>query len=289
MELLGHSIEHFNGSSDLDRKLVILHLANAVELLLKDLLLDRGESIYKNPKETITIQGAIEQLKGRGVSLPHLNKIELLMDERNALQHRYGALNELTTIFYMDASMNFFRSMLTEQYHLDFDEVLKQFVDEHTLERFLSREPKDDSEFEKLRTLSSSHPLGAFLGLTAYLEKSVRAFFSRVRPDEDWEGHPYWIFMSGRRLRELGVDLSPGLIERLDSLRRMRNLVAHGRGEPSKGDIIRAIETVEQLEATLKGAKVLPEGAAGESGSADNGSPNEALQARAKSGPRLNA
>jgi len=40
MELLGHSFSHFNVSEELDRKLVILHLANAVELILKDLVLD---------------------------------------------------------------------------------------------------------------------------------------------------------------------------------------------------------------------------------------------------------
>ena len=63
MELLGHSFTHFNASEELDRKLVILHLANAVELILKDLVLDSGESIYKSPKETITIHGCIKSLQ----------------------------------------------------------------------------------------------------------------------------------------------------------------------------------------------------------------------------------
>ena len=43
MELFGHSITHFNGTSELDRKLVILHLSNAIELLLKDMVLDSGD------------------------------------------------------------------------------------------------------------------------------------------------------------------------------------------------------------------------------------------------------
>ncbi|WP_200884311.1 MULTISPECIES: hypothetical protein [Shewanella] len=62
MELLGHSFTHYNGQKELDRKLVILHLANAIELILKDLVLDSGESIYKSPKETITIHGCIKSL-----------------------------------------------------------------------------------------------------------------------------------------------------------------------------------------------------------------------------------
>ncbi|TWG78956.1 hypothetical protein L602_000800000250 [Cupriavidus gilardii J11] len=102
MELFGHAITHFNGTSELDRKLVILHLSNSVELLLKDMLLDSGESIYKNPKETITIHGCIELLGTKKIAVPYLNKLELLIDERNALQHRFGSPNELTAIFYMN-------------------------------------------------------------------------------------------------------------------------------------------------------------------------------------------
>lgn len=97
MELLGHAITHFNGTSELDRKLVILHLSNSVELLLKDMVLDSGESIYKNPKETITIHGCIELLATKKIAVPFLNKLELLIDERNALQHRFGSPNELTS------------------------------------------------------------------------------------------------------------------------------------------------------------------------------------------------
>lgn len=109
MELLGHSISHFNKSEELDRKLVILHLANAIELILKDLVLDQGESIYKNPKETVTIHGCIQALKEKSISIPYLNKIELLIDERNALQHRFGSPNELTTIFYMNIAISFLK------------------------------------------------------------------------------------------------------------------------------------------------------------------------------------
>ncbi len=105
MELLGHSLSHYNGKKELDRKLVILHLANAVELILKDLVLDSGKSIYKNPKETITIHGCLSTLKENKIDIPFQNKIELLIDERNALQHRFGSPNELTSIFYMNIAL----------------------------------------------------------------------------------------------------------------------------------------------------------------------------------------
>ena len=129
LELFGHAIEHFNWGSEKDRKFVILHLANAVELIFKDLLLDLGESIYKNPKETITITSSIKTLtEEKGIQIPNLNKLELLIDERNSLQHRYGFPNELTSIFYMDAVYNFFKEFLKGNYDLDIDKILEDFV-----------------------------------------------------------------------------------------------------------------------------------------------------------------
>ena len=112
LELFAHAIEHFNRGDERDRKFVILHLANAVELILKDFLLDLGESIYKNPKETVSIWEAIRKLKEKEsedekIRIPSTNKIEILIDERNALQHRYGFPNEITTIFHMENTYNF--------------------------------------------------------------------------------------------------------------------------------------------------------------------------------------
>lgn len=39
LELFTHAISHFNSRKELDRKLVILHMANAIELILKDIIL----------------------------------------------------------------------------------------------------------------------------------------------------------------------------------------------------------------------------------------------------------
>lgn len=126
MELLGHSISHFIIGEELDRKLVILHLSNAIELLLKDLVLETGESIYKpkNPKETITIHECIKTLNDKSCNIPYINKVELLIDERNALQHRFGSPNELTSIFYMELCFAFFKDVLDEHYNQDIEEIL---------------------------------------------------------------------------------------------------------------------------------------------------------------------
>nr|WP_315467361.1 hypothetical protein [uncultured Undibacterium sp.] len=248
MELFGHSITHFNGTSELDRKLVILHLSNAVELLLKDMVLDGGESIYKNPKETITINGCIETLRSKSLTIPFLNKLELLIDERNALQHRFGSPNELTTIFYMNLAKDFFREVLKLHYGQDLYEVLPQFADEKDLNALTMREPVDESELENLKKLGKVHPLGALLAAIAYLERAILKFGESVGITNKFGPS---MPISGRYLEINGIELPEDLKERLDNTRRLRNMAAHGRAEPTRDDVATAILTIEELEGFL--------------------------------------
>lgn len=250
MELYGHSLSHYSGENELDRKLVILHLANAVELILKDLVLDAGESIYKGPKETITIHGCLSTLDAKGVKLPFLNKVELLIDERNALQHRFGSPNQLTAVFYMNIAQEFFREVLKKHYGLDYDEVLPQFADEQALVNLRLREPSNDQELERLQDLAKLHPLGALLSAWTYFERKTDNFL-------DLAGltfgprRPFHMELSRGRLEKYGVALPLDLRARLDQMRLLRNTVAHGKAEPTREDVAETIKTIEAVEAHL--------------------------------------
>lgn len=250
MELLGHSISHYNGKKELDRKLVILHLANAVELILKDLILDSGRSIYKNPKETITIQGCLSALEEEKIDLPFINKIELLIDERNALQHRFGSPNELTSIFYMKIAQEFFHSVLKKYYDQDYDEVISQFTDENDLAAYKLGEPSNDQELQKLQDLAQIHPLGAFLSAWSYLERTIEDFVAEA--DLNYNRRlPFMVELSRGRLSRFGIDIPVDLRERIDHMRQVRNLAAHGRVEPSKAQVVELIQSIEELEKYL--------------------------------------
>ena len=259
MELLGHSVEHFVALDELDRKLVILHLANAVELIFKDLMLDGGCSIYKASKETVTIYGAVEALKTLNIPIPCMNKIELLIDERNALQHRYGSPNELTTIYYMDMAFEFFESVLTTQYNLKIDEVLPQFTKKAAWASFKSRQPSNDTELEKLNSLASVHPLGALLSANAYLERVTYEYLSKVEwPDESIRRRYTMMPINFRVFERFGLELPEDLKLLLEEVRRSRNSAAHGRGDVSKDDVKRAVKAIEQLEKLVKNHKPIP-------------------------------
>jgi len=251
MELLGHSYSHFNVSEELDRKLVILHLANAVELIFKDLVLDLGESIYKGPKETITIHGCIKSLQDKNINIPFLNKIELMIDERNALQHRFGSPNKLTTIFYMSIAIEFFKEVLREHYDLNYNEVITQFTDEKELLAYKMREPADDTELGNLKKLSKVHSLGALLSAMTYLEKITLTFVKKIGLEEELRRRPPWHMMSPKFLERFGLIVPEELGKKLDETRQLRNMAAHGRSEPSKADVSKAIDSIEEFERFL--------------------------------------
>lgn len=251
MELLGHSISHYNGQKELDRKLVILHLANSIELILKDLVLDAGESIYKNPKETITIQGCLSALETKGIDIPYLNKIELLIDERNALQNRFGSPNDLTAIFYMNIAQDFFKEVLKKHYGQDYNEIISQFADDQDLAAYNLGEPLNDQELEKLQELAKIHPLGALLSAWSYFERVTESFVSEAGLDFG-RRRPFIMDLGRGRLEHYGVEIPETLKFKIDSLRQLRNMSAHGRAEPSKAQVKETIETIEELENHLK-------------------------------------
>lgn len=62
----------------------------AIELFLKERVRAGGKSIYKNPKETISVYRAYEILADDlKVAIPEKPDLELLHEERNSIQHKY--------------------------------------------------------------------------------------------------------------------------------------------------------------------------------------------------------
>jgi hypothetical protein len=277
LELFAHAIEHFNRGEERDRKFVILHLANAVEIILKDFLLDLGESIYKNPKETVSIWEAIRKLKEEEekgkIKIPSTNKIEILIDERNALQHRYGFPNEITTIFHMENTYNFLKEFLRENYELEIDEVIKDFLPEEEFASFqLRRKISTENELEKLIKLARIHPVGALLSAFAYLESQLAEIRDIIMEnpqlqelsEENREVLRDIRFLTMKLMRfeylpklmdiyEIPIDKKD--VEMLLKLRHIRNFVSHGREQITQKETIELIKFIKSIEPKVKELK----------------------------------
>jgi hypothetical protein len=161
-ELLAHAIELYFEGIERKYKFVILHLANAIELILKDRVIDSGASIYKGPSTTtINIWEAFAILEKAAVKIPERPIIELLIDDRNNIQHRFGFPNGDATFYYLDQVLRFFQRFLKSEYDVNAVELLRLYVtDEHLATLGLVRR---DDEVEPLDKLFELSPEAALL------------------------------------------------------------------------------------------------------------------------------
>jgi hypothetical protein len=89
-------------------KFAFLHVDQGIELLLKEKVRQGGHSIYRNPKETITIWGAYEILENKlGCKVPEKPDLELLHEERNNIQHKYANPSAEDAAFHVEQAMKF--------------------------------------------------------------------------------------------------------------------------------------------------------------------------------------
>jgi hypothetical protein len=131
-EVLNHGLWHFfRSNTAADMKFALMHVDQAVELLLKECVRSNGRSIYKNPKETITIWGAYDMLDNLGIPMPEKPNLELLHEERNNIQHKYANPSPDDAAFHIEKAMTFIRRFVRDQLQLDIKAyVPSKYLDE---------------------------------------------------------------------------------------------------------------------------------------------------------------
>lgn len=154
IELVAHSVELLRMNDDKKYKFIILHLANSIELIFKDKLINIGESIYlNNSNKTIGIWESIKELQKNEVDIPEKAILELLIDDRNTIQHRFGHPNKESIYFYLDNVVQFFKRFLKEEYKLEFKDELSVYLDIAQLE-FLGLVGDERIQLDKLKNFS---------------------------------------------------------------------------------------------------------------------------------------
>ncbi|MCS3649403.1 uncharacterized protein YutE (UPF0331/DUF86 family) [Salinibacter ruber] len=237
-ELIAHSIELFTQGNERKYKFIILHLANSIELILKDRLIDEGQSIYSSPKHTIGIRDAFRELKKQDISIPERPVIELLIDDRNTIQHRFGFPDADTVYYYIDEVLGFFDRFLEDEYDVDLVEVLRNYVSEDDLSVVGLIEQYDESEpLDKLYELS---PEASILRAYTLLERR----FANYLEIEKLEYSQHRSLAGLPPFEEVLEDLTEeGYVDgdaqdHFSELRELRNRAAHSTPDPdSEGEV----------------------------------------------------
>lgn len=239
LELLAHATELYASGHPRKYKFVVLHLANSVELLLKDCLIDNGITIYKNPKETITIWGSFDELDKLGIKIPEKPVIELLVDDRNTIQHRFGFPNAESVFYYLEQVVNFFNRFLDEQYKVKLVEALTPHLSKENL-ALIGLVEDDYSHLKKLFQLS---PEAAVQQAYAMVEAKLREKipYEKMRSTST---RPLFANDIIRLMAKKDI-ISTEIAREFERFRMIRNQAAHGASDKvSKAE----------LEAALKSA-----------------------------------
>lgn len=132
-EVLEHGLWHFfRSTTTTDMKLALLHVDQAIELLLKEKVRSGGKSIYKNPKETINIWVAYNILENElKCTIPEKPDLELLHEERNNIQHKYANPSSEDAAFHIDRAMLFINRFVKDELGLDLsDHIPSEYIDQ---------------------------------------------------------------------------------------------------------------------------------------------------------------
>jgi HEPN domain-containing protein len=245
LELLAHATELYASGHPRKYKFVVLHLANSVELLLKDCLIDHGITIYKNPKETITIWGSFDELEKLSIKIPEKPVIELLVDDRNTIQHRFGFPNAESVFYYLEQVVSFFNRFLDEQYKVSLVEALTP----HLSKENLALIGLIEDDYSHLKKLSQLSPEAAVQQAYAMVESKL---WEKI-PTEKLRKTTNRLIFANEIIKLLGRKniLPSDLVKEFERFRNVRNQAAHGVSDKiSKADLEIALKSaIKILEA----------------------------------------
>jgi len=164
IELIAHSTELFKLNNERKYKFIILHLANSIELILKDKLVSLGTTIYvANTNKTIGIWDCMKELGKNNIQIPERAVLELLIDDRNSIQHRFGFPNKEAIYYYLSNVIFFFKRFLKDEYAIDLKDELSAYLDIAQLE-FLGLEGDEVLQLDKLKNFSIELAINQALG-----------------------------------------------------------------------------------------------------------------------------
>lgn len=260
LDLLAHACEHYISGQERDRRFVILHLANAIELLLKDRLLDMQISIYANPKQTKSITSVLSDLEKHGVVVPQKHIIELLIDERNTIQHRFGSPDSIMVKYYFDNSLKFFEEFMNAAFGLELGEYLSNVLDAPTLEYIYPTSETSKDILLQARSIAKVHPSSSVLTAWMEIEKKVgelrEILETQSKKDEVWFRFPASSFLR-KLLDEYITKTSEMVALRRDivQLSITRNRIIHARMDFDTNNAEDYIVRVEQILPKLEALK----------------------------------
>ena len=234
--------------------MAVLNLAQSVELTVKAALVENNVPIYLTGNRTIVIHDALASL-AKLWSVERIEfhaRIEILVDERNAIQHRYGTVDDVTLDYHMETAFCVLRSVLVEEFDTGLDAWIRDNVAAEIWQTIRFVEPPLPAAADPSAAIipERSATLDFIDGFTRY-ERGVReALIPFLEEGQRFPG-------SSLDLMIKALSNSTGshqeLIRTLPEVYRLRNRAIHGNIVPTTEDVRKALSLLDDALSGLAG------------------------------------
>lgn len=259
LEVLHHALENYASATPRHRKIAVLNLAQAVELAVKAVLVENNVPIYEKGARTLAIHDALEKLaKLWGVErVARHARIELLVDERNAIQHRYGNVDDVSLDYHMETAFDTLREILQEEFDTVLDSWVRDTVDEAVWKTIRFVEPAPPivqpavpivEKPSMASQVARSATLDFIDGFTRF-ERSIRSMLKPYLAD----GQSFMGSTLDFTIKALSQVAPPAstVIQGLPKVYKLRNSAIHGNQAPTDKEVQEALAILDQTLVAL--------------------------------------
>jgi uncharacterized protein YutE (UPF0331/DUF86 family) len=225
-----------------------------VELAVKAALVEKNVSIYEKNNRTLNTHDALQQLaKVWGIErIDGQSRLELLLDERNAIQHRYGAVDDITLDYHMQTAFDILKEILTREFDTDLGDWIRDNLDKQVWARvrFVAEEDEAEQVPSDAIIEKRSATLDLVDGFSRY-ERNVRQIFSEVSGKSEFIGSTLDVVLKTLSNAHSSASLKK-LIKDVPSAYKLRNRVIHGAADAEASDVKRALEILDKVVESLR-------------------------------------
>jgi hypothetical protein len=236
VESFEHGLEHYLNGSERSCKFAILHIDQAIELFLKEKVVQLGKTIYKSDGSTLNLHETFNSLKD--LTIQARPRLEELHDLRNTIQHKGLTPDSGTTQFYVVVAYSFVKKFVESELDISPDQILSP---KHRA--LMQGRPLDGSETVQQafdHALKASSPSERILmGYTA-LNRAIALV------EDTSLGKPGFRRAFRQMAKERGV-AREHVESLLDAVLNLRNKVVHSAYTPSEADANSFLDSARRL------------------------------------------
>jgi hypothetical protein len=245
LEVFDHGLANAVSDNPRDWKMAVMSMAQTVELVVKATLVERNVPIYGKDNKTITSHEGLTSL-AQLWQQDRINmhaRIQVLVDERNSIQHKYGAIDSVTLDYHLDTVFEFLRPLLANEFDLDLDDWIRSEVPTEVCSkvRFVLPAPAvPANDTEKIQSYSATTE---FIAAFVAFEAAIRQVIRNAGIDESLMGSSLDLVM-----KSLGnvPDPPSELIHSVPETYKLRNRIIHGAHAPTREEVDAALPILQK-------------------------------------------